>query len=45
MQQVVNKTHKEDIYRSYANLIGKSGTRTQNETRRNWQTNWVVYII
>ena len=46
MQQVVNKTHKEDIYRSYANLIGKSGTAElkmkQGETR---QTNWVVYII
>ncbi|WRN52701.1 penicillin-binding transpeptidase domain-containing protein [Staphylococcus aureus] len=41
MQQVVNKTHKEDIYRSYANLIGKSGTaELENETRRNWQTNW-----
>ncbi|RIN84744.1 PBP2a family beta-lactam-resistant peptidoglycan transpeptidase MecA1 [Mammaliicoccus sciuri] len=26
MQQVVNKTHREDIYRSYANLVGKSGT-------------------
>ena len=45
MQQVVNKTHKEDIYRSYANLIGKSGTAElkmkQGETGRQI----VVYII
>ncbi|UXR45224.1 PBP2a family beta-lactam-resistant peptidoglycan transpeptidase [Staphylococcus simulans] len=26
MERVVNKTHREDIYRSYANIIGKSGT-------------------
>ncbi len=45
MQQVVNKTHKEDIYRSYANLIGKSGTAElkmkQGETGR--QIGWSLY--
>ena len=44
MQQVVNKTHKEDIYRSYANLIGKSGTAElkmkQGETGR--QIGWFI---
>ena len=44
MQQVVNKTHKEDIYRSYANLISKSGTAElkmkQGETGR--QIGWFI---
>ena len=43
MQQVVNKTHK-DIYRSYANLISKSGTAElkmkQGETGR--QIGWFI---
>lgn len=44
MQQVVNKTHREDIYRSYANLIGKSGTAElkmkQGETGQ--QIGWFI---
>ncbi|GAB5864477.1 hypothetical protein JMUB7552_27610 [Staphylococcus aureus] len=47
MQQVVNKTHKEDIYRSYANLIGKSGTAElkmkQGETGR--QIGWFISYL
>ncbi|MCD8873907.1 PBP2a family beta-lactam-resistant peptidoglycan transpeptidase MecA1 [Mammaliicoccus sciuri] len=44
MQQVVNKTHREDIYRSYANLVGKSGTAElkmkQGETGQ--QIGWFI---
>ncbi|MEB7066504.1 PBP2a family beta-lactam-resistant peptidoglycan transpeptidase MecA1 [Mammaliicoccus sciuri] len=44
MQQVVNKTHREDIYRSYANLVGKSGTAElkmkQGETGK--QIGWFI---
>ncbi|MCJ0917351.1 PBP2a family beta-lactam-resistant peptidoglycan transpeptidase MecA1 [Mammaliicoccus sciuri] len=44
MQQVVNKTHREDIYRSYANLVGKSGTAElkmkQDETGQ--QIGWFI---
>lgn len=44
MQQVVNKTHREDIYRSYANLVGKSGTTElkmkQGETGQ--QIGWFI---
>lgn len=44
MQQVVNKTHREDIYRPYANLVGKSGTAElkmkQGETGR--QIGWFI---
>ena len=51
MQQVVNKTHKEDIYRSYANLIGKSGTAElkmkQGETGRQigWFTDGMQQVV
>ncbi|MCJ1784850.1 PBP2a family beta-lactam-resistant peptidoglycan transpeptidase MecA1 [Mammaliicoccus sciuri] len=44
MQQVVDKTHREDIYRSYANLVGKSGTAElkmkQGETGQ--QIGWFI---
>lgn len=44
MQQVINKTHREDIYRSYANLVGKSGTAElkmkQGETGQ--QIGWFI---
>ncbi|MCJ1778140.1 PBP2a family beta-lactam-resistant peptidoglycan transpeptidase MecA1 [Mammaliicoccus sciuri] len=44
MQKVVNKTHREDIYRSYANLVGKSGTAElkmkQGETGQ--QIGWFI---
>ncbi|MCJ0911376.1 PBP2a family beta-lactam-resistant peptidoglycan transpeptidase MecA1 [Mammaliicoccus sciuri] len=44
MQQVVNKAHREDIYRSYANLVGKSGTAElkmkQGETGQ--QIGWFI---
>lgn len=44
MQQVLNKTHREDIYRSYANLVGKSGTAElkmkQGETGQ--QIGWFI---
>ncbi len=44
MQQVVNKIHREDIYRSYANLVGKSGTAElkikQGETGQ--QIGWFI---
>ncbi len=44
MQQVVNKTYREDIYRSYANLVGKSGTAElkmkQGETGQ--QIGWFI---
>lgn len=44
MQQVVNKTHREEIYRSYANLVGKSGTAElkmkQGETGQ--QIGWFI---
>ncbi|MCD8801682.1 PBP2a family beta-lactam-resistant peptidoglycan transpeptidase MecA1 [Mammaliicoccus sciuri] len=47
MQQVVNKTHREDIYRSYANLVGKSGTAElkmkQGETGQ--QIGWFISYV
>ncbi|HDT6179941.1 TPA: hypothetical protein QHC05_002790, partial [Staphylococcus aureus] len=44
MERVVNKTHRDDIYKNYARIIGKSGTAelkmNQGETGR--QIGWFV---